>query len=376
MKRWQQCMFVGSFLLLIYSVPLLQSGAEIARGELPQFLRVFSQAPTRTNLRAYEKELEDASIVAAAMRPWVQYLQFVLLRDAGEKVLMARQGWLFYKPDVSYLVESPAPAANASPDAFHAIVDFRDQLAARDIRLMVVPAPGKPSLYGDMLTSRLRRRQVLSPTPDLIARLRGAGVEAMDLFELFGNQEPDKAYYLVRDTHWSAEAAQLAAEKIAARLKNLQWAAEGETQYSLRRVHVSRRSDIAHMIRQPGIESFFPGEDVACDQVLDVATGTPYRDDAESPVLVMGDSFLRIYQTDEPGSAGFIAHLARALRRPVASVVNDGGASTLVRQELARRAQLLRGKKIVIWEFVERDIRFGTEGWQRVPITPEPSRNP
>ena len=93
-------------------------------------------------------------------------------------------------------------------------------------------------------------------------------------------------------------------------------------------------------------------------------------------MLVLGDSFLRMYQTDEPRSASFIAHLARALRRPVASVVNDGGASTLVRQELARRAQLLRGKKIVIWEFVERDIRFGMEGWQRVPITPEPSRNP
>ena len=51
----------------------------------------------------------------------------------------------------------------------------------------------------------------------------------------------------------------------------------------------------------------------------------------------------------------------------MASVVNDGGASTLVRQELARRPQLLRGKTVVIWEFVERDIRFGTEGWKPVP---------
>jgi hypothetical protein len=108
-----------------------------------------------------------------------------------------------------------------------------------------------------------------------------------------------------------------------------------------------------------------------------------YRDDPTSPVLVLGDSFLRIYQTDAPTSAGFIAHLARELRHPVASVVNDGGASTLVRQELARRPQLLAGKKVVIWEFVERDIRFGTEGWKRVPLSPDtraampaPFRNP
>jgi hypothetical protein len=105
--------------------------------------------------------------------------------------------------------------------------------------------------------------------------------------------------------------------------------------------------------------------------VFDAGPGQPYRDDARSPVLVIGDSFLRIYQTDEPKSAGFIAHLARTLKQPVASVVNDGGASTLVRQELVRRPQLLLGKKVVIWEFVERDIRFGTEGWKKIPLPPQ-----
>jgi hypothetical protein len=139
---------------------------------------------------------------------------------------------------------------------------------------------------------------------------------------------------------------------------------------------VNRRSDIARMTRDPLIEASFSPEPVDCQQVIDAATGLPYRDDPASSVLVLGDSFLRMYQTDEPRSAGFIAHLARALRRPVASVVNDGGASTLVRQELARRPQMLSGKKVVIWEFVERDIRFGMEGWKSVPITPEPSRSP
>jgi hypothetical protein len=135
-----------------------------------------------------------------------------------------------------------------------------------------------------------------------------------------------------------------------------------------------RPSDIARMTRVPLIETSFPPEDVACRQVFDPATGALYKDDPASPVLVLGDSFLRIYQTDEPRAAGFIAHLARNLKRPLASIVNDGGASTLVRQELARRPQLLAGKKIVIWEFVERDLRYGTDGWKPVPLTP--SRNP
>ena len=97
-------------------------------------------------------------------------------------------------------------------------------------------------------------------------------------------------------------------------------------------------------------------------------TGKPYVDDPNSPVLVLGDSFLRIYERDEPGSGGFIAHLAHNLGFGLTSVVNDGGASTLVRQQLARKPALLKGKKVVVWEFVERDIRFGTEGWQVIPL--------
>jgi hypothetical protein len=77
---------------------------------------------------------------------------------------------------------------------------------------------------------------------------------------------------------------------------------------------------------------------------------------------------LRIYQSDEPGAAGFIAHLARELRQPLTTIVSDGGASTIVRQELVRRSRLLTNKKLVIWEFVERDIGAGADTWQIVTL--------
>jgi hypothetical protein len=125
------------------------------------------------------------------------------------------------------------------------------------------------------------------------------------------------------------------------------------------------------MTQAPLIEASYPAEVVTARQVYDRTTGALYRDDPDASVLVLGDSFLRIYQSDEPQAAGFIAHLARSLRQPVSSIVNDGGASTLVRQELSRRPQLLHGKRVVIWEFVERDIRFGTEGWKAVPLPTE-----
>jgi hypothetical protein len=385
MRRSYQWYLVAGFLALIYIVPLTQSAIETANGQVPQFFDVFRRRPTRENLRAYEKELEERSVVARSARPWIQYARFLVFGDAGEKVLVGRGGWLFYKPDVRYLVEPPS-TLEGSEDPFDVIRLFREQLRTLGVQLLVIPVPGKPSLYGGMLTKRLSDvTEVTSPTLRLIARLRQSGVETVDLFELFGaargtSQDP---YYLARDTHWSAEAAEIAASVVAGRLEELGWVLRGTSDYGIRQTVVRRRSDIARMTRVPRIESFYPPEKVASRQVIEQATGTLYRDHPDSAVLVLGDSFLRIYQNDEPRAAGFIAHLARNLRQPVASVVNDGGASTLVRQELARRPQLLRGKKVVIWEFVERDIRFGTEGWKPVQLVSEPqaampaaSRNP
>jgi lysophospholipase L1-like esterase len=373
MTRRQHWYVVIVFVAVIYIVPFTQSTIELVRGRPPQVLDVFRQIPNRPGLRVYEKELEEQSIFASTVRPWMQYGRFVLFGDAGEKVLVGRDSWLFYRPDVRYLVE-PVTA----DEQVAVVTAFRDQLRARGIQLMVLPIPGKPSLYGERLTRRLNQGKIISPTATVIARLRKAGVEVLDLFEVFDKHEPksQKPLYLARDTHWSAAAAEIAASAVAARLEELGWTRQGAADYDVRAVVVPRRSDIARMTRVPMIEASYPPEEVDTRQVYDRMTGAIYRDDSSASVLVLGDSFLRIYQSDEPKAAGFVAHLARRLRQPVSSIVNDGGASTLVRQELARRPQLLHGKSVVIWEFVERDIRFGTEGWKTVTLTPVLSRNP
>ena len=134
---------------------------------------------------------------------------------------------------------------------------------------------------------------------------------------------------------------------------------------------VARRPDIPRMSRLPGEASAFPPESVVVQRVLD-ENGQPYADDDEAKILVLGDSFSRIYQTDEPTAGGWIAQLAFELGTPLTTIVNDGGASTLVRQELARSPELLAGKRLVIWTFVERDLRFGMKGWEKIDLTWEP----
>ena len=166
----------------------------------------------------------------------------------------------------------------------------------------------------------------------------------------------------------------MAASAVAERLLARGWLTPGPVNHDRLAAPVKRLGDIPRMSTSPGIMKRMAPESVACAQIIRRDTGAPYADDPASEVLVLGDSFLRIYQQDEPGNAGFVAHLGRELGRPLASIINDGGASTLVRQELFRRPQLLANKKVVVWEFVERDLRLGTEGWQIVPLPPQAAK--
>jgi hypothetical protein len=362
------------FLAIIFGLPLADTVIQASvQRRPPPIVELFSQLPSEDHLRAVETDVENVSWFPQKLRPWWQVLRFRLLDDLGEKVLLGRDGWLFYTLDVRYLVDPEVTGHARDADPFSAILSFRDELSSRGIQLLVVPMPGKPSVYPDKLTQRAESggRLFSSRTIRFIARLREAGVEVSNLFETFEelrekNPSESEPYYLVRDTHWSGKAAGAAAEAVAAYIRRLGWVDSGSTEYEVKPVVVKRRSDIAQMVKVPGIEEKFPPEDVLCYQVLN--NGKPYQDDPRSPVLVLGDSFLRIYQTDAPASAGFIAHLAVQLKRPIASIVNDGGASTLVRQELARRPGLLKDKRLVIWEFVERDIRFGIDGWKHVSL--------
>jgi hypothetical protein len=385
--RDPQYVLILLFLGILGGVPLIQVLIEVRQEERVRVFDIFGQAPTAENLRAYEKGLEAANWAARQARPWMQYAQFTYLQDGGGKAVLGRDGWYFYKPGLNAMLarREPKGAAGSVSDPLPAIVDFRDQLEERGIRLIVMPVPNKESVYPDRLTSRADtlRAGVLAPrTRELLDRLRAEGVEVIDLFQRFGEARQEgegegegagalrAPLYLAQDTHWSPAGVDVAAREAARRLRDLGWLAPGGRVYRERPVTIQRWGDVLRMLQSPPIERHVMAETVPCMQVIQGDDDEPYRETAEAEVLVLGDSFMRIYQQDAPGSAGFIAHLAKELGRPVMSLVNDGGGSTLVRRELGLRPLYLRNKKVVLWEFVERDIHLGEDGWRKVPLPP------
>jgi len=373
--RVKQAFLIIAFTATICSAGLSQLIFDLVHGQTPQVAELFMQKPAKANLGAFEKDLQDNCWLAKRLRPWMQYARFMILRELGDKVVVGRRRWLFYKPPVQYLIERWSPEKDHSQgDIFSAVTSFRDQLANRGIRLLLVPVPNKASVYPDMLTRRARQTddQVRGKTLEIVSRLRQAGIEVVDLFAVFkqarASLPPDEStsYYLSQDSHWSPEGMRLAAKTVGQKILELGWAEKGHAQYALKSATIQRHGDILKMIQVPQVERQFDPEHIHCTQVINIATNQPYHDNPNSEILVLGDSFLRIYSQDESGTAGFVEHLAYELGFALASIVNDGGASTLVRQQLSRNPKLLANKKVVVWEFVERDIRFGTEGWQIV----------
>jgi hypothetical protein len=383
--RDPQWVLILMFLGIIASVPLIQLLIEAREEDGVRAFEVFGQAPTAANLRAYERSMEAANWAARVSRPWIQFAHFAWLKDGGEKAVIGQAGWYFYKPGLNYqLARRPsAKAASTTNDPIAAIVDFRDQLAAHGIRLVVMPVPNKESVYPDRLTARAEpRRGVLAVrTQDLLDTLRAANVEVIDLFKEFGEarQQTGSAFqaplYLAQDTHWSPAGVALAAKAVARRLLELGWVQPGQVDYRERSAPVQRLGDVLRMLQVPLIERRVDPESVSSVQVARHNSGELYKDAADAEILVLGDSFVRIYQQDEPGAAGFIAHLAKELKQPLMSLVNDGGGSTLVREELRARPAFLKNKKVVLWEFVERDIGLGLGGWKlvRLPTMDLPS---
>lgn len=372
----------------------IQQGNDVSAGVIPWLSRFVVSITdqtlfSRNYLRAWETTLEDNSWLALTTRPWMQLAMYQAFQDWGEKGLPGMHGFLFYRPGIEYAVRpwvtdvrSRVVDPNDKPltdDPIATIVAFKNQLLAQGIQLLVVPIPNKETIYPDYLNPSISAMESghIGHGESILDSLKSQGVSVVNLYQKFAeartqDTNPQDALYLRDDTHWTLRGLQVAAHEVATALKKSGWldSTQSPISYRVQNCQVPRKGDIVVMSKLPeaqfgSYKITFTEETTACQQVF--VDSIPYKDDfRNSQILILGDSFSRIYQTDAPLNAGWIAHLAKELQMPLASLVSDGGASTLVREKLARKPGVLRGKKVVVWEFVERDYRFGDNGWKQV----------
>jgi len=409
-----QRLLVAVFLLTIAGVPAIQwlSDASQAAPQskrsswIPRATDVFSAFPNawragseqsspyarakaanaslKHDFQSFEKSLEENSFLSRHALPPVQYFTARFLGLGNEKVYLGREGWLFYRPDVDYVagpgflapseLRVRAKSGGIQPDPLPALVRFRDDLAARGIRLLVVPVPVKPSLDPEFLSSRyLSRRQPLqNPSfPDFLAALQKSGIDVLDVAPAIAEAKFETGLppFLKTDTHWTPATMERVAALIAKKAVSVGFLQPMSTAF--RRapaIPIANTGDLAQMLRLAPGSTLYPPETATISPVIR-EDDSPWQSDTSAEILLLGDSFTNIYSSEDlkwGTGAGLAEHVSLALQRPLDRIaINAGGAST-TRQSLARSPERLVGKRLVILEFAARDL--ASVDWRVIPL--------
>lgn len=406
-------LLIALFLLTIISVPAIQFAVELRSPRpsgglatfdvykaLPAWAKIraarsagdlWQLLPRAAELKAAEEALESESVVSAWLLPRVQSVLTGKLGAGNEQVYLGRDAWLFYRPDVDYIIGPPfldppqmrhrARVDRVQPDPVKAIVEFRNQLAARGIDLIAMPVPMKPGIDANKFSARADGSAPLhnASFTEFKARLENAGVRVFDPGPSLMRRKNGAPLYLESDTHWRPETMEFAAENLAALIPPSTPAPRAPLQ--LAQKEINGLGDIARMLRLPSSQNLYLPEKVTIHEVL--SGNTVWRPSKDADILLLGDSFSNIFSLDALGwgeSAGFAEHLSRALGgRPLDCILRNSDAAYATREilsrDLARGRDRLAGKKLVVWEFAARELAFGD--WKMIALKlgqPPPSR--
>lgn len=412
-KRLLLIVFAG----VIFGVPMIQWASEVRSKEdvvrAAGIARFFPQAKAAweanrgsgwermTSANAvvlksigdYEDSLERGSFLRKAVLPRFQSL--LVKQGAGnEQAYVGRDGWLFYRPSIDLLTGSGfldpkvlkrrALAGNEwqtppQPDPRRAIVAFHEVLKARGIDLVLVPTPVKTMIHPEKFAGMPSGRTsplVNASHEAFVREVRESGVRVFDpsqrLVERAHGNLGIRSTYLATDTHWLPDAMEDVAKALAGFLREEFALSEDLQKYQRHEESVQGMGDIAAMLKLDR-----PKEKVTIQKVCDAA-GKPWETQAESEILLLGDSFSNIFSLEGMGwgkGAGFAEQLSFHLELPIDAIVRNDSAAYATRQilagELARGKDRLKHKRVVVWQFAARELAIGDWKVIDLPAVPE-----
>jgi hypothetical protein len=201
------------------------------------------------------------------------------------KIVAGNDGWLFYEPELTYIVQ-PLPHENVAR-----IVKFDRTLREHGLSLFVVPVPNKIDIYPEKFTSFPASHPVKIARSEMLRELEKAGVRVIDLVPAF--EEAKTRATMVFDqfeSHWTALGMEVAGKTIAQQVRSLldSLHIEHRVFYTANDTVLKAKSDLIGRICDNEKRQWYslPVKQVFC------ADGSLYTDDRKSNILILGDSYV------------------------------------------------------------------------------------
>jgi SGNH hydrolase-like domain, acetyltransferase AlgX len=285
--------------------------------------------------------------------------------------LVGEKGFLVFRRELDYLQAPDWQSPQAKHHPLPVILELKAQLAKQGIDFLFIPIPTKLDIYPEMVGAKS------SEVPGGIAQpyvrkvlqdLSQAGVETVDLLTPFLKACGDLAakkplLYQFEDTHWAEQGLRLAANTLAARVREYPWYAGQYAKpydYAFKDTAYTVLGDIQSRLSDSKKSQIRP-ETVTARQVLQ--DGKLYQDEDGAPVLILGDSYTGVFQTVGCRHAGVTAQLASELKGPVSLVMGWGGGPEAPRKLAKHGPDFLQPKRLVVWMMSARDLFAYPGNW-------------
>jgi alginate O-acetyltransferase complex protein AlgJ len=290
------------------------------------------------------------------------------------KALAGEDGFLFYRSSLEYLVGGDLEQQPRGKNPLPVIIEWKKLLEAHGVDFLFVPVPTKGEIFPDELSPAGKSLvgKVVNPyLRKLEQSLASQGVEVVDLLSPLlaarakGDARGEEPLFQRQDTHWTDRGLRLAAEVLAKRVTRYPWYAElakHAQRFDVKEASFTRFGDLHSRLPEAKKGKYRP-EILAAHPVVR-ADGTPYDDDPDSPIVVLGDSFTGVYELTDADHAGISAQLARGVSYPVDLVMSYGGGPNVRLKLMRRGAAALDTKKLVVWIMTARDLYNYWEAWE------------
>ncbi len=272
--------------------------------------------------------------------------------------------FIVFRRSTDYILAGDPATQPPENNPIPVIIAFKDKLAKMGIDFLFVPVPIKPDLYPEAFKAGIKANpgNIQQPfTRKLMLDLAQNGVETIDLLTPFleakdGSEEGDENLYQFQDTHWTQRGIKLAAQVINDRLQSYAWIDEvtaSQVEYEILDTIFEHLGDIHPRLPDAAKSKYGPQK--LKGEIITSPDGKPYKDNADSPVLIIGDSFTGVYHKVAPKSAGVSAHIAKNLGISVDLIMGWGGGPEAPGKLSKRGDSYLDNKRIVIWIMAARD---------------------
>lgn len=298
-------------------------------------------------------------------------------------VIAGVDGWFFLSSDIRFLSSGQFWGAEAakvsrahkpeSADPIPAIVDFHEQLKKRGIDLLLMPVPPKAAIYPEKILPDvdLRGETAAPYLARFYDELRKREIDVVDLSPVFFQNRSSEhgPVFCKTDTHWSGLGCVLAAQTIKDKIHE-KLAGQPPKDYAAEWKETTIKGDLGDLagsnIKKPEPEK------IAIRTINDKQTGAAITPDANSPLLVIGDSHTLVFHDFLAEKSGLLDQLAYEIGFAPDLIGTRGSGATSVRVSLYRRAkkdpEYLAKKKVIVWCFAAREFTESDQGWDKVPV--------